>query len=561
MLRRCSLLSILLFVTSSCWAQVEATPDCRYLYSQTDPELFDFVKTRKRVEFDQYEGMTVGTIEYITLPIFNENDPTEDHWLFKLANKLHINTRSSTLERQLVFSSGEPLQAILVRESERILRDNGYLVDAMILPTRICGNQIDLLVVARDVWTISPSASASRSGGDNKSDYGISEKNLLGTGQSISLGHYQNSDRHGNNFSYRHPNIIGEHTSMKFGLEKSSDGEGSEIELVRPFYELDATWQAGIEYSQLEQVETIERQDREVNKYRHYKKNGKVFYGWSQGRKNDVVTRWTAGLASSEETYEAVDAPISNPPEDRLLRYPWLRWSSIEDNFATLSNITHSHRNEDVLVGFRHSINVGYASESWDSSQDAWIFSADTYYTAGFGQHHLLRLSIGANGRYDLDTNRPENTFYSGGAQYYNYPTHKKRWYMSAHYIVGRNLDDDAELTAGGKDNLRGYPTDYQRGNKQWLVRMEGRYFTDYHLLSLAYLGGAAYIDAGRTWDSTTSDQEESDDTLANLGFGLRFSPSKFNIDKVLHADIAIPLVNRDEVDSYQVILSGRVDF
>jgi hypothetical protein len=41
----------------------------------------------------------------------------------------------------------------------------------------------------------------------------------------------------------------------------------------------------------------------------------------------------------------------------------------------------------------------------------------------------------------------------------------------------------------------------------------------------------------------------------------LRLSPSKFRVDLVLHLDVAAPLVNQDEVDDVQLIVTGRVDF
>lgn len=553
-------LAVWLIFTCRGWCQ-EPQGDCRHYFSRDDPALFEFVDTRKTVDFEQFAGLNIASIETVTLPVFNPDDPEENHWVYRLANRLHINTRASTLTRQLAVNVGQPLDPNTVRESERLLRDNKYLIDAMILPHRVCGNDIHLLVIARDVWTLSPSASASRSGGDNRSSLGLSESNLLGTGQTISIGHFNNSDRSGNRFNYLHPDFIGDHTRLDLGLENNSDGNGGDLSLSRPFYELDTRWAAGFAYSEIDQTETIEQNDQEINRYQSIKKNGSLFYGWSAGRQNGYVTRWRTGLSSSEELYETVNATVSSPPQDRVVRYPWLEWSSIQDSFVTLSNITHSHRNEDVLIGFRHTINIGYASESLDSSEDAWLFAANSEYTVSFGENHLLRLNLGADGRYYLDTKQPENTFYSGGAEYYNFPSGKRRLYASVQYIAGRNLNDDLELEAGGNDNLRGYPSDYQRGNRQWLATLEGRYFTDIHLFNLAYLGGAAYIDAGRTWDSTVHNPDSSHDTLADVGFGLRFSPSKFSVEKVLHVDIAVPLVNRDEVDSYQFIVSGKVDF
>lgn len=534
--------------------------DCQIYFSADDPALFKFVETRNQTSFADYAGMRIASIETVTLPVFNENDPKENYWPFRLANRLHIETRPDTIERQLIFATGEPLDQQKILENERLLRENNYLIDAMILPARVCGSDIHLLVVVRDVWTLSPSASASRTGGENRSDIGISESNLLGRGQRLSVGYFDNSERSGKTLDYRHPNIIGKYTELLLGIEDNSDGEANSIELVRPFFELDSTWAAGAAWSESSQIETIETHDEELNRYREETEYYELFYGWSRGRQNDVVQRWFAGVTSDVDSFQTVDADISEIPEDRAFRYPWLEWRSMEDRFVTLSNITHSHRHEDLLVGFSHRLRLGYASERLDSSHDAWIFEAESGYSASFGNHHLLRVTLSADGRYNIDEGYTENTFYSGLAEYYHFPDRKNRWYAKINYIAGRNINDDDELTVGGGYTLRGYPDEYQRGNRQWVMTVEQRHFTDFHFLQLAYLGAAVYVDAGRTWNSEEP-SSVNDDPLANLGIGLRASPSKFNVDRVLHVDIAWPLVNRDEVDSYQLIVSGRVDF
>lgn len=574
---------LLLTIIPVGWSQEEGTQsgaNCETLYNPDDPALFEFVKTRKQVDYERYADMTIAGIQYIILPIFNENDPDEDVWLYRLANRLHINTRIDTLKRQLIFDTGTRLQPKKISENERLLRNNNYLVDAMILPQKVCGNEIYLLVVVREVWTLTPAASASRTGGENTSYAGLTENNLLGTGQIVSVGYFDDADRSGTTFFYSHPNFFGRHTELSLGYQNNSDGDAKNVSLIRPFFELDAEWSAGIEWYESNQIETIKNLEEEINAYRSELESARAFFGWSTGRgsrqdnshnnshdNRNVIQRWRAGISSEEKIYsQSENAAVSVPPENLLLRYPWLEWSSIEDNYVTMSNFTHSHRNEDVLVGFAHRINLGYATQQWNSMQDAWVFSVSSAYTAGFGEHHLMRIGAATDGRYNLDDEQMESTFYSARSEYYHFPDNKNRWYAHMKYTAGSNLNDYEKLTAGGGDTLRGYPDDYQRGDRQWVFTLERRFFSNYQILQLAYLGAAAYIDAGRTWDSKTSlqgaeAQLQNDDTLANFGLGLRLSPSRFNVSRVIHLDLAWPLVNRDEVDDYQLIISGRVDF
>ncbi len=537
-----------------------ADDNCSVLFEPDTPALFEFVDTRKQIDYQRYAGYEIAGISTVTLPIFNEADPKENNWLYRAANTLHIDTRATTVKRQLIFSTGEALDPKIIRETERELRSKDYLVDAMILPRKVCKNRIYLLVVVRDVWTLTPSASASRSGGENKSGFGVTEQNLLGSGQTLSLGYFRDSDRNGKIFRFRHPNIIGDHTRLHLRYEDNSDGDARGFNLVRPFPELDSTWSAGFSFNDRTETKTIEVNDEVVNEYSRHDEDWDLYAGFSAGRRNDAVQRWELGITWDKSEFETVDADVSEPPESRKLKYPWLQWIFIEDRFATLSNITHSHRNEDIAVGFFHQIRLGRSRQQWDSTQNAWIFFLNSEYSASLGDHHLLRLGGSTDGRYNLDAERPENTLFEGKVDYFHFPDRKNRWYARLRYARGRNLDDDEALSSGGSDNLRGYPNDTQLGNEQWTFSLERRHFTDVHLINLLYLGGAVYLDAGKTWGEANS-ESDIDETLANVGIGLRGSPSKFNVDKVLHLDIAWPLVAREEVDNYQIILTGQVDF
>ena len=76
---------------------------CTPGFSADDQVLFNFVDTRAGVDFSQYAGMPIGTITYRVLPIFNEQDPDENNWLFRAANWLHIDTRERTLKKQMII--------------------------------------------------------------------------------------------------------------------------------------------------------------------------------------------------------------------------------------------------------------------------------------------------------------------------------------------------------------------------------------------------------------------------------------------------------------------------
>src|SRR3982074_2663427 len=50
----------------------------------------------------QAAGAVIGDVRIINNNIFNLDDPKEDNFLFRLANKLHVRTRPSVIERSLL---------------------------------------------------------------------------------------------------------------------------------------------------------------------------------------------------------------------------------------------------------------------------------------------------------------------------------------------------------------------------------------------------------------------------------------------------------------------------
>lgn len=532
------------------------TAQCENFYSPGDPALFTFVKTRKQIDFGAYAGMTISSVEYVVLPIFNPDDPDENNWLYRSANWLHIDTREKTLKKQMIVYPGDALSTEKLLENERILRNNGYLVDAMIVPKRVCGNSIELLVVVRDIWTFSPEANASRSGGTDSTGAGITESNLFGTGQRISVGYFQDEDRNGTTLDYRVPLIYGR-SNFEIGLADNSDGDLISASLIRPFYEFNSHWSTGVVGSKEHLTQYIRSNGELINQFNQTSEFYTIFGGWSPGRQNGSVTRLNLGYTEENDQFSAQPDTLVLP-DDEVIRYPWMSVSYQEDKFQTADNINRTHRQEDIQLGFAHFAQLGYASEDLGSDDDALVFFLESGYATYLSKHQLLRTGIYFDGVRDGETLR--SAFFGATSDYYYFINEKNRWFARIEFDGTRGARQDEQLTIGGNDSLRGYPLDYQRGNRRWLMSIERRRFTNIHILNLAYFGFAGYVDVGKVWDTETVNSPNTD-TLADIGFGMRFSPSKFRIDKVIHVDIAAPLVNVDEVDDYQLIITGRVDF
>lgn len=533
--------------------------ECEVFWSAQDRALFRFVKTRQQVDFAAFAGLAIGAVEVVVLPVFDLDDPDEDLPLYRLANRIHFSTRERTVRRQLTLRSGRVLDPAGVEENERLLRLKTYYADAMILPARRCGEVIDLLVVVRDVWTLTPTASASRQGGEDSTAGGLSYDNAFGSGQSIDLIWSRDAERDSITTAWSASDLWHGHVRAKLVYMDSTDGDMRQAELERPFYSLTSRWTAGVRWYETRYEEETELLDLLLNSYQHEYLEQEVFAGWSAGLHQGRVLRWRVALREREERFQATDGASVVPVDERLV-YPWVSLESLTDRFWRATNISFSHRQEDIPLGWRWQLGVGSARQSWDSSEDAWLFSAASTYTLRGGNHHLTRFSVAVDGRWREQDDELVGSFASAEARYYYFISRRDRWFVSARLDGARGIREDQELTSGGSDILRGYPLYTQRGDRRWLVTVERRHFTDWHILNLVRVGGAVYLDAGRTWDERDR-YAQIDRTLMNAGVGLRFSSSKSRVDRVLHVDYAVPLVARDQVDDHQLVIIGKLEF
>src|SRR5262245_61259522 len=102
----------------------------------------------------------------------------------RVLDNLHVRTREATVRRQLLFTVGDTLDTLAVGESIRRLRHLRYLRDVELLGVRCDRGPVDLVVATRDDWSVKPKVQVRSSG---KSEVGVTERNLLGSGRELSM--------------------------------------------------------------------------------------------------------------------------------------------------------------------------------------------------------------------------------------------------------------------------------------------------------------------------------------------------------------------------------------
>lgn len=505
-------------------------------------------------------GARIGRITVRAEDIFDTSDPREDYALYRLANRLHLQTQPEVIRRQLLFASGEPVSVRRIEETERLLRANRYLYDVKFRPLRVQDGVVDIEVVTRDTWSLDIGASASRAGGSNSGGLHIAEYNLLGTGTAVSLGRSRNVDRSSTVFSFSHPRAFGSWTGVGFSHAVNSDGRRDEVSLVKPFQSLDARWSAGLLASRDDRLESVYRGGVVSSRYRHRQNQAEVFAGLSDGLVGGWVHRWSAGLSLTDDAYAIEPGEVAPPrlPGDQRLRAPFVRWELLEDRYDRELNRNLIGRPEFFALGLAATVQLGYATTGLGSTSNGWTYAATV--SRGFEPRDDDTLVAVARSAGQLVDGQLRHHRLGLQAQYYH--PQGPRWLLYGALAFDQQVRPDPHelLQLGGDDGLRGFPLRYQSGTHRALMTVEERFYTDVYPWRLFRLGGALFADVGKAWGGDASHAGEAG-WLANVGGGLRIVNTRAAFSNVLHIDLALPLNSAPDLKKLQLLVKTKTSF
>jgi len=506
-------------------------------------------------------GAVIGKIWIQPHSIFDLEDPDEDGFLYRWANRLHVETREEVIRQQLLFESGDVFSSRELQESERILRANRYLHDASIHPVSVQDGVVDLAVETVDVWTLEPHISASRSGGENSAGIGFKEMNLLGTGIEIEALYKSDVDRDSKIFRFA-DNHLGDSWYRLAGVyAAASDGHEMGLEFGKPFYALDSTSTNGISLWDSDEIDRIYDRGEIGASYRHSKEHYELYGGWSKGLQDGWVRRFRAGLGYDQDLFSEIDYGdgfLVEAPQDRRLVYPFIEMELLQDRFEKTQNLDQISQTEDRFVGSRLTARLGYAAEAFGSDRDAWILGLNGETSIGDSNKQILLLSSGLSTR--LEQGDPRNLVLDLSARYYRRQSEHRLLYASLSGSLGHELDADNYMQLGGDSGLRGYPLRYQGGDRYALLTLEQRYFTDWYPFRLFRIGGAVFMDIGKAWGSTNVNFHD-EGTLRDIGFGLRIGKPRSGMSRMTHIDLAFPLDGGSDISNVQLVIETKKSF
>ena len=204
--------------------------------------------------YSTFEGKIIRNIDVITLDPFgySATDTTigKQNFLSKAANGMHIKSQGITIRNLLLIHKNQPFNSLLVKESERLIRNQKYVHEVSFSVVAAGGksDSVDIFIRELDNWTIIPEGSISAS----KIRIDLTDKNFLGYGHEFQNSFSRNFTRGISSFNtdYSIPNIRNSYISAKLHLGIDGYGNFSRSFAVdRPFFSPLAKWAAGVSFA------------------------------------------------------------------------------------------------------------------------------------------------------------------------------------------------------------------------------------------------------------------------------------------------------------------------
>jgi hypothetical protein len=502
----------------------------------------------------------IGRVIIIRDTVFDTSRPEEDAAIPRLANRLHIRTRQSTIESQLLFQEGDVYRARDLAESERLLRKTRYLQEASVRPIAWHDGVVDVEVRTHDVWTLNPGASFGRSGGESSTGVQFEELNLLGFGSQVSVGFTSDPDRDSESVLFNDQQMFGTWWGLQAQAANNSDGRTYLLDVEHPFFAMNTRWAGGINLRDDERIDSLYDRGEIVDRFNTRQRRAEIYAGWSPGLHAGWTRRLTAGFTFDESRFDpGPDEWVTGyVPPDRKLAYPWIGYEWLQDRYAKARNRDRIEKTEDVNLGWRIATRLGYSAPGFGADRDATIFSARV--DKGLQPDPMLMMLFTGSVGGRVEGGSWTDTLASVGARYYLRQSPRRLLYVGLQVDQAESLDRDHQLLLGGDNGLRGYPLRYQGGEGRWLFTAEQRWFTDWYPFRMINVGAAMFFDAGRSWGENPLGQP-SLGVLKDIGVGLRLGNNRSALGNVLHVDIAMPLNATGSIDKVQFLIKTHETF
>ena len=490
---------------------------------------------------DASQALTVAAVVVNRVNIFSASQAGVNP-VYRLANRLHRTTLEKTIVRELGVVPGDLLTAENVAEFERLLRTTGLFASVavqLVEDPQVPGTA-NLVIDTRDQFSIVAGASGSFLGGVGEFGITVGERNLLGSGDSITLSMSGNTDDEVRGaLSYSDFHFISRDTRAVYQLGRTDEGDFAVARFSRPFKsETDQrAWSVFVESRQqdidyfdnglsvvqvpeLRRVFNAERTWRSVTYGQRFRR-GLAFdfrqfdYQQIRGSQSDTFEQPVNNSQVAANIILGLDSGLTH-----------LKLTGL-DTLQFVQDIGFG-RTSEMRLGVRYS---DYADNRENTATP--LLSVRAANAVAWSGRSFLNVSASASAAFNENST---NWNVGAGAKFYH------RW--SQHHTLATRVNYRRARSGGqlpvqftlGEDNgLRGYASRLLSGDERLQINLE-------HRINLRRKVGILDTGVVGFFDIGSVAQQGSDNELRrSAGVGLRLGSNALLGRRVIRMDVAVP--------------------
>ena len=451
-------------------------------------------------------------------------------WFFDFANWLHMETDDDFIARELLFEVGDCYDPFLAAESERIIRQLGFIARVDVFAVPQADGSVHVVVDTQDEWTLQVTLRARFDEGFEFNGIDVTEENVLGRGVSARAFYRERREAREIGGELQTARFLGTRWDAHLRAGETRVGPFFQQAFVYPFVGEIGRYAATQSYTRREDLFAYSLPEggtytHVVTPFLRERAEAAVLARLGQAGRLTTLgvgfSRDEVDFARFEEGPEAVpNRDFANtdpaPPE---LSGPIA--SQTQGTGSTRINFTLGQRNlrferraeldalrgvQDVPVGGEVALtlgrSIGFLGPDSETEDDDFFGRLRVYGGMAPGRW-ILAASVGFEGRQIFEGPREGWRDAIGEFDVYTYwqPSALSRHTLYARIsgAAGWSMTIPFQLTLGGASNLRGYSQDHAPGGRRLVGSIEDRVYL-WSPGGVFDLGLTAFVDAGSVW-------------------------------------------------------------
>ena len=509
---------------------------------------------------------------------FETDDATDGgtlSWFYGFANAIHADTNEDFVRGELLLGVGDCYDPFLVDESERLLRQLGFIDRAEVTGAPQPDGSEHIIVETWNRWTLQFEPRVRFEEGFEFAGIDITEKNVLGRGVVLRGFFRQNRERLAVGGRFETPRLLGTRWNALLEAARTRAGNSFQQGFIYPFVGEVGRYAAVQSFVRQEDlfsynlpaggsfthvVQPYRRRSSEITVAGRVGRPGRLsILGVGLSREEWEYTTFTEGAEVVRDRDFGNAEPA--PPEISAILAPQLR-----DYSTTRVNLVLAQRNlsfrrrdrldalrgvQDVPVGGEVALVLGRSIPFRGSSaanEDSDFFGRIRIFGGLAPGRWVLASAVSVEGRKIFGGAENGWKDVLGEFDIYSYwrPSETSRHTLFARLsgAGGWSLTGPFQLTLGGVSGLRGHSVDDFPGGRRLVATLEDRIYFGSPSDGFMDVGMTAFVDVGSIWEGGVPFGADSG-PLATAGAGLRIGfPG--GTGGVVRIDVAFPLNGSD---------------